>query len=183
VSKVADLIALATTQLGKPYVYGDEGPNTFDCSGLMQYVFGLVGIKLPRTAAQQQKAATRVTSPVPGDLVFYGNPAHHVALYIGGGRQIAAPHTGATVAIQSVGSGATYGRVTGLGAGAADLVTTLVSNPVDSVTAAASSWLGPARNIVLEGIAVVAGLTLVTLGLWRAVGRKYVNTTVERAIG
>jgi cell wall-associated NlpC family hydrolase len=85
-SKVADLIALATTQLGKPYVYGDEGPNTFDCSGLMQYVFGLVGIRLPRTAAQQQKSVTRVASPVPGDLVFYGAPAHHVALYIGGGR-------------------------------------------------------------------------------------------------
>lgn len=181
-SKLSNLIAYASSELGKPYVYGDEGPNTFDCSGLMQYVFGMVGIKLPRTAAQQQAYATPVTTPLPGDLIFYGRPAHHVALYIGGGRQIAAPHTGAVVSIQPVGSGATYGRVTGLGNTASSAIETVgaaVTTPVSSVL----DWLGPARNLMLEGVAVVAGLTLVGLGLWRTVGKRAVQTTLDRAIG
>ena len=72
-STVDNLLTIARTELGKPYVYGDEGPNTFDCSGLMEYVFAQVGIHLPRVAADQQKATSRVSSPLPGDLVFFGD--------------------------------------------------------------------------------------------------------------
>lgn len=178
-SKVTDLLTYAGQQLGEPYHYGDEGPNSFDCSGLMQYVFGLVGIKLPRTAREQQRFATRVTSPVPGDLVFYGNPAHHVALYIGGGKQLAAPHTGDVVRIQNVNQGGhpTYGRVSGLGAAAG-----AVFAPVADVTGAAAGalgsvldWAGPARKIMLEAGGVLTGLALVGLGLWFAVGKRNVK--------
>jgi hypothetical protein len=176
VSKVDQLIGFASSELGKPYVYGDEGPNTFDCSGLMQYVFGLVGLKLPRTAAQQQRFATKVSSPVPGDLVFYGNPAHHVALYIGNGKQIAAPHTGATVAIQSVnyGGNPTFGRVSGLGA-VAGAVFAPVADVTGTVVSAAGSvldWAGPARSIMLEVGGVLTGLALLGAGLWLAFGRR-----------
>jgi cell wall-associated NlpC family hydrolase len=109
--KVASIIASGMKQLGKPYIFGNEGPNSFDCSGLMQFIFGKNGVKLPRTAAQQQKFAKRVSKPVPGDLVFYGYPAHHVALYLGNGKMLAAPHAGANVRVQPVYGSPTYGRI------------------------------------------------------------------------
>jgi len=91
---VDDIIALATAEIGSPYVYGDEGPDTFDCSGLVQYVYGLKGYKLPRTAAQQQKYVKPVTNPLPGDLVYWGDPAYHTAIYIGGGEDHLSAETG-----------------------------------------------------------------------------------------
>lgn len=110
-SVVSKIISLGMKEIGKPYVYGDEGPNTFDCSGLMQYIFKNNGVSLPRTAAQQQSVAKRVSSPIAGDLVFYGFPAHHVALYLGNGKMLAAPHTGANVRVQPVYGNPTYGRI------------------------------------------------------------------------
>ncbi|MFY3742119.1 MAG: cell wall-associated NlpC family hydrolase [Candidatus Nitrosomirales archaeon] len=107
----SSIIRSGMKQLGKPYVFGAEGPGTFDCSGLMQYIFGNNGVRLPRTAAQQQRVAKRVNNPQPGDLVFYGYPAHHVALYLGNGKMLAAPHSGAVVRVQPVYGSPTYGRV------------------------------------------------------------------------
>src|SRR5258705_13083073 len=126
-SKLDELIGAASHELGSPYVYGNEGPSTFDCSGLMQFVFGEVGIKLPRTARQQQAATSPVPgTPRPGDLVFYGSPAHHVGLYIGGGKMIAASSSADRVRVQAVyGTPSGYGRVKGVGA-AADAVTSPV---------------------------------------------------------
>jgi cell wall-associated NlpC family hydrolase len=109
--RVGSIISSGMKELGKPYIYGNEGPNSFDCSGLMQYIFKENGIKLPRTAAQQQRAAKRVSNPRPGDLVFYGYPAHHVALYLGNGKMLAAPHSGANVRVQPVYGNPTYGRI------------------------------------------------------------------------
>lgn len=175
-AKVDDLIAYANAELGKPYVFGDEGPASFDCSGLMQWIFAKVGIRLPRTAAQQQAATPAVTGkPQPGDLVFWGRPAHHVGLYIGAGKMIAAPHAGAKVQIQSVyGTPTNYGRVSGLGAGLAPILA-----PVAGVGAAAAStvqsWLGGIRYSVLELVVAGAGLGLVGYGLWRTVGRPLIK--------
>jgi peptidoglycan hydrolase-like protein with peptidoglycan-binding domain len=113
------VIAVARQQLGDPYHLGDEGPDSFDCSGLVQFCFRVgAAIQLPRTAAQQQLATTPVVQPVPGDLVFYGpaGKAHHVGIYIGGGRMIAAPHTGEVVKDQAVyhaADGPLFGRYTG----------------------------------------------------------------------
>ena len=130
-----DAINAAMRQLGVPYSWGGggldgptigigRGANTigFDCSGLVRYAFGQAGIKLPRVASDQQKATTRVAAADarPGDLVFYGATAHHVGLYLGDGKMIAAPQTGERVKVQSVysaGDGPTYGRVKGSGAG------------------------------------------------------------------
>lgn len=164
-TKVDDVISWANLEIGKPYVYGDEGPNTFDCSGLMQFIFGKVGTSLPRTAAEQQRYATPVTDPQPGDLVFWGDPAYHVALYIGGGKIIAAPHSGANVEIENVwGQPAGYGRVPGVGGIAATTV-----GAVTAVTGPVGDWisglLGQGRYVALEGLAVVAGLGLIVTGL------------------
>lgn len=98
--------AAARRYLGIPYKWGGTGPNGFDCSGLTQQVFSDLGINLPRTAAQQQQATPLVGGGLrnaqPGDLLFYGYPAHHVAIYIGNGMMIAAPHAGANVRVQRV---------------------------------------------------------------------------------
>jgi cell wall-associated NlpC family hydrolase len=103
-------IDAAKTQLGKPYQWGAVGPDTFDCSGLTGWAYRQAGIDLPRTSRQQWYAGSHpdLGTIAPGDLLFWGtdphNPQsiHHVALYLGGGMMIAAPHTGANVQVQPV---------------------------------------------------------------------------------
>lgn len=105
------VLAVAASLSGIPYVYGGTTPAGFDCSGFTSYVFRQVGISLPRTAAQQQAAATPVSSPQPGDLVFFGYPAYHVGIYAGNGMMYDSPRSGLSSGLRSVwSSSATYGR-------------------------------------------------------------------------
>lgn len=99
----AQVIGYAEQQLGDPYVWGGTGPNGWDCSGLTQWAFKQAGVKIPRVASDQQKIGKPVdTDKVqPGDLLFNGNPAHHVVMAIGGGKIIEAPRTGLNVRIRS----------------------------------------------------------------------------------
>lgn len=104
-SDAADkVIAYAKQFLGVPYLWGGTTPSGFDCSGFTQYVFKhSVGINLPRVSRDQQRVGTRVPldQVQPGDLVFRGNPAHHVGIYIGDGQYIHAPQTGDHVKISA----------------------------------------------------------------------------------
>jgi cell wall-associated NlpC family hydrolase len=110
--RAAVAISFAYAQLGKPYQWGGAGPDTFDCSGLVMRAWGAAGVGLPHSAAGDQAMLPAVSlgAMEPGDLVFYGRPAFHVAIYIGGGRIIQAPHTGADVEIASVGGATSAGR-------------------------------------------------------------------------
>jgi cell wall-associated NlpC family hydrolase len=94
-------VAIASQQAGEPYVFGAAGPDSFDCSGFTQYVYGQMGISLPRTATEQGNAATLVpqSSAAPGDLIFFGTPGnfYHVGIYAGGGQIWYAPKTGDVV--------------------------------------------------------------------------------------
>lgn len=163
------IIAYGLAELGKPYHYGDEGPAAFDCSGLMQFIFGKAGIKLPRTAAQQQSIATPTNSPVAGDLVFYGAPATHVALYLGGGRMLAAPRTGEKVQVQSVYGHPTYGRIAGAGTSTIAQGVSAVTSPISFGVGALLDKLADDGRVIMIA-AAGAGLTLV--GLWVAVRGK-----------
>lgn len=100
----AAAIASARAELGKPYVWGASGPDSFDCSGLTAWAWGHAGVNLPHSAAAQQGMGSSVgrSELLPGDLVFFGSPAYHVALYIGGGLIIHAPTTGDVVKIASL---------------------------------------------------------------------------------
>ena len=95
----------AFAELGKPYVWGATGPNSFDCSGLTQYVWRQAGVSIPRVAADQYAWTIPVplSQLLPGDLVFYGTTdIHHVGIYIGDGLMINAPHTGTVVQVSSI---------------------------------------------------------------------------------
>jgi peptidoglycan hydrolase CwlO-like protein len=108
----SDIINYASQFLGVPYVWGGTSPSGFDCSGLVQYTYGHFGINLPRVAADQQDVGLKVTRDQlqPGDLVFFGDPAHHVGIYVGNGMMLHAPHTGDVVRIGPLSSDFTYGR-------------------------------------------------------------------------
>ena len=106
------LIAFARRQLGQPYVWGGESRREggFDCSGLVWAAYRAAGYKgIGRTSEQQirQGRAVSLRSLQPGDLVFPN--AGHVGIYIGNGRVLSSPHTGATVHISSL---ADFGGVT-----------------------------------------------------------------------
>ena len=99
----------AVRQVGTPYVYGGRSPEAgFDCSGLVAHVFERAwGLKLPRSARAQAKAGkpVRFADLRPGDLVFYNTRKRaysHVGIYLGHGRFVHAPRTGARVRIESV---------------------------------------------------------------------------------
>jgi cell wall-associated NlpC family hydrolase len=114
-AKSAGLLGVAASLAGIYYVYGGTTPAGFDCSGYTQYVFDKVGLSLPRTAEQQRQATTPVTNPQPGDLVFFGSPAHHVGIYAGNGKMWDSEQTGVAVMLHTDRSerdgGATYGRL------------------------------------------------------------------------
>jgi peptidoglycan DL-endopeptidase CwlO len=95
-------VAAAKTRLGDPYVWGAAGPTTFDCSGLTMWAWAHAGASLPHFSGAQYVSIAHIsmTDLQPGDLVFPANPGDHVAMYIGGGQVIAAPHSGAVVEIE-----------------------------------------------------------------------------------
>ena len=93
-------VAFVKRQLGKPYVWGAEGPNSYDCSGLVQAAWKSVGVQLPRVARWQYAQGHHIAKSQlrPGDLVFYYTQhPRHVGMYVGNGRIIDAPRTGMNV--------------------------------------------------------------------------------------
>jgi hypothetical protein len=101
----AQVVASAEKYLGVPYVFGGTSTSGLDCSGLVQKAYGDLGISLPRTAAEQATVGSPVPSLAqaqPGDILTFGDPAHHVAIYLGNNQMIAAPEPGDHVKIQSV---------------------------------------------------------------------------------
>ena len=93
--------SIALRYLGVPYVWGGASPSGFDCSGLVMYVYAQLGISLPHYTVAQWNASYPISSPAPGDLVFFDGLGH-VGIYIGGGRFVNAPHSGSVVRIDSM---------------------------------------------------------------------------------
>lgn len=107
----SEIVAYAKQFLGRPYVYGANGPNSFDCSGFTKYIYAHFGYSIYRTASSQLSNGVSVsrTRMEPGDLVFFRNntskAASHVGIYVGNGQFIHASSTGDVVKISDLSSG------------------------------------------------------------------------------
>jgi cell wall-associated NlpC family hydrolase len=99
----AQAASIALGEQGVPYVYGGESPGGFDCSGLVAWAYGQVGISLPHSSYALWSVGTHVSESelAPGDLVFFDGLGH-VGMYIGGGAFVHAPHTGTVVQVTSL---------------------------------------------------------------------------------
>jgi peptidoglycan DL-endopeptidase CwlO len=97
-------VAAAMSKLGARYVFGADGSKDFDCSGLVQWAYGQVGIRTAHYTGTFWNSYRHIPENQlqPGDLVFFYSDHHHVGIYIGGGLMINAPHTGDVVRIASV---------------------------------------------------------------------------------
>jgi cell wall-associated NlpC family hydrolase len=100
----ATAVSWARQELGKPYRWAAAGPNSFDCSGLTLFIYAKAGISLPHYSGAQFNVGRHVSRSelLPGDLVFFGSPIHHMGIYIGGGQMIHSPQTGDVVKISSI---------------------------------------------------------------------------------
>lgn len=109
----------ACSQIGDPYVWAAEGPNSYDCSGLTLASWKKQGVYLPHNAAQQRKSMPYVKTKAElqiGDLVFYFSNLRHVAIYVGNGKVVHAPTFGDKVRMAEMGAVGTihsYGRPNG----------------------------------------------------------------------
>lgn len=105
------IVGTAESLIGSPYVYGGTSPSGFDCSGFVQYVYGKNGKDVPRTTQQQMAAATPVSDPQPGDIVFFGDDAYHNGIYVGDGKIIDAGNSDSPVQERDIWTDdVTYGR-------------------------------------------------------------------------
>jgi peptidoglycan DL-endopeptidase CwlO len=104
-------VRYAYAQLGHPYRWGADGPQSFDCSGLTMAAWRAAGVSLPHSSSLQWQQVPHVarTDLEPGDLVFYYGNLHHVAIYIGGDRVIHAPTVGQDVEIAPVDNAPVHG--------------------------------------------------------------------------
>jgi cell wall-associated NlpC family hydrolase len=102
-SQYGGVVGIAMRYLGVPYVWGGSSPSGFDCSGLVAYAYGQMGISLPHYTGAQWNVGVGVSRGdlQPGDLVFFDGLGH-VGIYIGGNQFIHAPHTGDVVKISSI---------------------------------------------------------------------------------
>ncbi|MFE7772359.1 NlpC/P60 family protein [Streptomyces sp. NPDC057445] len=98
-SRAAAAVTAVKSVVGRPYIWGANGPNGFDCSGLTQWSYAQAGVGLPRTSQAQRYAGQQVSlsEARPGDLVTYRSDASHVAMYVGNGQVVHAPYPGASV--------------------------------------------------------------------------------------
>lgn len=100
-----DVIASAKKYLGVPYVWGGTTPSGLDCSGLVQLAFKDLGISLPRVSRDQAKAGEAVPSMAqaqPGDLIAFGTPVNHIAIYLGNNQILEAPQPGENVKVTTI---------------------------------------------------------------------------------
>ena len=108
-----EALDFAVDQLGKPYEWGAEGPDSFDCSGLTSQAWARAGLTIPRTSQEQWSELPRVSLRElrPGDLVVYFPKATHVAIYLGDGMVIQAPRPGTSVKVSPLAANPLLGAV------------------------------------------------------------------------
>lgn len=117
--RAIEAVRFALRQLGKPYVWGADGPNAYDCAGLVRASYASVGVSLSHVANDQYLATAgmpvTMSQLLPGDLIFYGTrpgdptSIYHVAMYVGNGKMVQAPDQGIPVQVAAVARNGIYG--------------------------------------------------------------------------
>ena len=107
------IVKTALSKIGAPYRWGATGPNSFDCSGLIYYAYQQNGKTVPHSSTALRSVSQKISRAdlKPGDLVFTGNPVHHVGWYIGEGRMVHSPRAGKRVEISSLLKPSSFGRL------------------------------------------------------------------------
>ena len=102
--RAAEVVAWAVAQLGQPYLWGGEGDGGFDCSGLSMMAWRSIGVRLSHQSRWQfqETARLNLADLLPGDLVFYGDPIHHLGIYIGDGKMVEAARQGIPVRVSAI---------------------------------------------------------------------------------
>jgi cell wall-associated NlpC family hydrolase len=106
-------VRFACAQIGKPYIWGADGPGGYDCSGLTSAAWRQGGVSLPHNAAAQRRTIRSVSRSElrPGDLIFYYSDVHHVGMYVGGGWIVHASQAGVPIQMRKIGNSVhSYGR-------------------------------------------------------------------------
>jgi NlpC/P60 family len=157
----AQIVSEAKKFVGDPYVYGAAGPSSFDCSGLVQYVLGTLGISAPRTSEDQWAWVQRIKASQvgPGDLVFMQFPGDnaspgHVEFYIGNGQVLGADDPAQGVAVTSLSSVA--GNVVGYGRIPSSTVTA-TGTGTGSDTGTVPGWLSDTLQAVGAALGLSSG--------------------------
>lgn len=169
-NKVDKAIMYALAQLGKPYQWGGNGPNSYDCSGLTQQAYKAAGVNIPRTALMQMhtgKSIANIASALPGDLLFPYANGSHVAMYLGNNQLVEAPTAGKNVQVTKV-----YSLAGGIkrivdGGGTAIDISGTNTPPGNGAEAGAATTLGNLLNILkaLSSPADWASLGFIGLGI------------------
>lgn len=111
-ARIAKVTAFARAQVGKWYRWGTAGPNTYDCSGLVMASYNRIGVRLSHSSRvmRYQGRAVSLAHLLPGDILWRISPTQrHVVMYIGGGKIVEAPHSGARVRIRAFRAAEWYG--------------------------------------------------------------------------
>ena len=137
------IVSTAQSYLGTPYVYGGNGYSGIDCSGLTQQSYAQNGISIPRTAQDQYNSSTKITQSQlkPNDLIFESSTGStsnitHVMLYVGDGKAIESPHSGASVRYTDI---STRSNIVGYGTYGASSSSSSSSKTSSSKTSSSSS--------------------------------------------
>ena len=161
-ANVNALLSLAEQYIGTPYQYGGASPKTgFDCSGFVQWLYGQQGIALPRTTFQQVKVGSGVSKSnlKPGDILFFEptkqGPGHE-GLYIGNGKFIESPHTGASVRISSLAGRTEFVSARRIiDAGSPSLTDVVNSKPAPASRGRGSATIMPPQSVPAPSDAVI----------------------------
>lgn len=167
------IVEFARQQIGEPYVWGAEGPDSWDCSGLVYGAYKAAGLDVSRTTAAnlgRQGQPVSAAAAVPGDVVYYDRPGatDHVGIYIGNGQMVNAPQAGQPVSVAAIGSPTSIRRMPGITDDGSSVPLPRGTLETDSggggILGVFDGWAEDLRGVAMKIVAATAAAALVIVG-------------------